>query len=310
VAVGVPGATTSEELVAHADMAMKKAKSVGGNGAFLFDDAVLARFPGAADIEPQLQSAISDGAFRLFFQPEYDLRTDRLLSVEALIRWQHPTLGLLTPSRFMEAAEDSNVIVDIGRWVLREACFQLASWRHDFPQLDLVVRVNVSPKQLASSDFVTMVDDMLATFSLPAASLCLEITEHGIMEHLDHVKSVLHEVRRLGVTVAIDDFGIGSSSLGHLKTLPVDALKIDRRFVLELGMNPGDRAIVESIVAMAHTFHLDVVAEGVQTSVAAAELLQLGCHRVQGHLFDRPMTSAAFRELLRQPRPKVVTQAA
>ena len=301
IAIGTPGKTTPEELVADADVAMLAAKALGGNEMLLFNESMRQEFEGLADIELHLRSAISDGAFRLFYQPEYDIRTGRMLSAEALVRWQHPTRGLLTPAHFIEIAEQSNIIVDLGRWVLKEACSQLASWRDEFPELGLLIRVNASPLQLVSPDFVALVAGTLADNSLPGESLCLEITERGMMQDIDLVLSVLHEVRELGVTIAIDDFGIGSSSLGQLKALPVDALKIDQSFVLDLGTNPDDGAIVESIVALAKTFHLDVVAEGVETTIAVDELLRLGCHRAQGYLLQRPTSSSEFTNILRHP---------
>lgn len=302
VAMGVPGEATPEDLVRDADMAMLAAKTNGGNEAMLFSETIRERIEILADMELHLRSAIENGALRLYYQPEYDLRTGSVLSAEALVRWQHPQRGLLGPAHFIEVAESSNIIVELGRWVLREACANMASWRRQFPGLELTVRVNVSPVQLVSNDFVDLVATTLAEQGLPGECLCLEITERGVMRDIERVLSILKEIHDLDVTVAIDDFGTGSSALGKLKELPVDTLKIDQSFVAELGMNRQDQAIVESIVQIARTFHLDVVAEGIETSAAVEELLRLGCHRGQGYLLQRPMTGPAFAELLAQPK--------
>jgi EAL domain-containing protein (putative c-di-GMP-specific phosphodiesterase class I) len=242
-----------------------------------------------SEIELHLANAVATGGLRLFYQPEFDLRDGALLAVEALVRWQHPVRGLLEPDEFIDVAEETNTIIELGRWVLLEACHQLASWRTRYPDLPLQLRINVSPAQLISKDLVSVVSAALAEYQLVGNMLCLEITERAVFPDLDQVLSTLRELRSIGVQAAIDDFGTGFSSLAQLKTLPVDVLKIDRQFVTGLGLDVGDTAIVEAIARLASTFHLELVAEGVEVGRVIPELLRIGCHRAQGNLLSAPL---------------------
>lgn len=252
----------------------------------------------AEPFERQLRGAVDDGALRLHYQGEIDLDTGALVAVEALVRWQHPTLGLLPPEQFIDAAEHSPLIEGLSAWVLEHACAQIATWRVEYPQLSLIVRVNVSPGQLVEDAFVDAVTDVVAKHGLYPGQLCLEITERVVPPDTVSLAAALRRLRERGISTAIDDFGTGYSSLAHLKHLPVDAVKIDRSFISGLGTDAGDTAIVEAVAELAATFGLQVVAEGVETADEAAWLVRIGCHRAQGHLFGAPQPAEDLVELL------------
>ncbi|GAB2689650.1 bifunctional diguanylate cyclase/phosphodiesterase [Nocardia thraciensis] len=289
VALGIPGETTVADVLRRADHALLSAKSGGGDGVAVFTDAMRAQFELQDDVELNLRGAVSDGSLLLHYQPEVDLRTGRIVALEALVRWQHPTRGLLPPGAFVGVAEATNLAGELGRWVIRSACAQFAEWRRRGLASNVVIRINVSPVQLVSLDFVERVEDELRRFGIDGSSVCLEITEHVVVQDLARTQVTLRGLKRMGVQIAIDDFGTGYSSLSHLKALPVDAVKIDRGFVQRLGVSTDDLAIVKSIVGLAGSFGLGVVGEGVETAVAARTLVGLGCYRAQGFLIARPM---------------------
>ncbi len=289
VAVGIPGETTVADVLRRADHALLSAKSGGGNGVAVFTDAMRAQFELQDDVELNLRSAVSDGSLLLHYQPEVDLRTGRVVALEALVRWLHPTRGLLPPGAFVTVAEATNLAGELGRWVIRSACAQFAEWRRRGLAANVVMRINVSPVQLVSLDFVERIEDILRLFGIDGSSVCLEITEHVVVQDLARTQVTLRGLKRMGVQIAIDDFGTGYSSLSHLKALPVDAVKIDRGFVQRLGASTDDLAIVKSIIGLAGSFGLGVVGEGVETPVAARTLVGLGCYRAQGFLIARPM---------------------
>lgn len=295
VAVGIPGETTVSDVLRRADHALLSAKSGGGNGVAVFTDAMRAQFELQDDVELNLRSAVSDGSLVLHYQPEVDLRTGRIVAVEALVRWQHPTRGLLPPAAFVEVAEATNLAGELGRWVIRSACTQYAQWRRQGLLAEGLIRINVSPVQLVSLDFVESVEGILDRFGISGSSVCLEITEHVVVQDLARTQVTVQGLKRMGVQIAIDDFGTGYSSLSHLKALPVDAVKIDRGFVQRLGASADDLAIVKSIVGLAGSFGLGVVGEGVETAVAARTLVGLGCYRAQGFLIARPMPAAEVK---------------
>ena len=221
-----------------------------------------------------------------------------VLGTEALIRWQHPTRGLLMPESFIGVAESINLAGKLGRLVMRAACAQFSLWRSRGVGNDAVLRVNVSPVQLVTDGIIDTVAAALDEFGLDASAVCLEITESVVVQDIDATRKILNGLKKIGVQIAVDDFGTGYSALTYLKSLPVDILKIDKGFVRDLATNTGDLAIVQSILALAHAFGLDVVAEGVETVGAAKILLDLGCYRAQGFLLSRPLDSAAMESLL------------
>lgn len=316
VASGIPGSDSSSDLLRRADQAVLSAKSGGGDRVAVFTNAMSLETAYRNDIELHLQDVIENGALLLNYLPEIDMRTGKLLATEALVRWDHPTRGLLPPAAFIGIAESINLAGELGRWVLHTACREFARWREDFKAYqagpgdsddrdDFELRVNVSPVQLVTDGFAESVADILDEFGLDRGSVCLEITENVVVQDSEASRATLADLRRTGVRLAIDDFGTGYSVLSHLKSLPVDILKIDRSFVTDLGSNPGDLAIVRAIIALADSFGLQIVAEGVETKAAATTLLRHGCHRAQGFLLSRPLPSDQMATLYRKGRVPV-----
>ncbi|MGV0718133.1 EAL domain-containing protein [Mycolicibacterium sp. XJ662] len=305
VAVGVPGRDTTSDLLGRADQAVLNAKNAGGNQVAVFTDEMSLDTELRNDIELHLQSQIEDGALVLHYLPEVDMRTGEILATEALVRWQHPTRGLLAPDTFIGVAESINLAGELGRWVMHAACAEFARWRASGVAHDVLLRINVSPVQLVTDGFAQSVAEILDEFGLDGASVCLEITESVVVQDIETTRITLAALKQVGVRLAIDDFGTGYSVLTHLKSLPVDTLKIDKSFVRELGVDPGDLAIVRAIIALADAFGLELVAEGVETETAALTLLQHGCHRAQGFLLSRPLPSEEMASLLADGRMPV-----
>ena len=305
VAAGAPGRDTSSDLLRRADQAVLTAKQAGGNQVAVFSDDMSLRTDYRNDIELHLQDVIENGALFLQYLPEVDMRTGEVLATEALVRWNHPTRGLLSPAAFIAVAESINLAGDLGRWVLRTACAEFARWRALGVADGIVLRVNVSPVQLVTDGFVESVADVVREFDLNRGSVCLEITESVVVQDMETTSVTLAGLRNVGVQVAIDDFGTGFSVLSHLKSLPVDVLKIDRGFVADLGSNPDDLAIVRAVIALAEAFELELVAEGVETEIAALTLLHHGCHRAQGFLLSRPLGGEDMAALLAKGRVAV-----
>ncbi|BBX10287.1 putative bifunctional diguanylate cyclase/phosphodiesterase [Mycolicibacterium aichiense] len=297
VALGVPGRDTTSDLLRRADQAVLNAKNAGGNKIAVFTDEMSLRSEFRNDIELHLQNVIDTGSLILHYLPEVDMRTGEILATEALVRWQHPTRGLLLPDSFIHVAESINLAGELGRWVMRTACEEFSRWQASGIAEDAVIRINVSPVQLVADGFVQSVAETIAEFGLDGKSVCLEITESVVVQDIETTRITLAGLKEVGVRIAIDDFGTGYSVLTHLKSLPVDTLKIDKGFVLELGTNPEDLAIVRAIIALAEAFNLELVAEGVESPTAAMTLLQHGCHRAQGFLLSRPIPSDAMAEL-------------
>ncbi|WP_264000075.1 bifunctional diguanylate cyclase/phosphodiesterase [Mycobacterium yunnanensis] len=305
VALATPGRDSASDLLRRADQAVLEAKAAGGNQVAVFSDEMSLRTDYRNDIELHLRDVIENGALFLQYLPEVDMRTGDVLATEALVRWNHPTRGLLSPAVFISVAESINLAGDLGRWVLRTACEEFARWRALGVADGIVLRVNVSPVQLVTDGFVETVAAVMAEFGLDPGSVCLEITESVVVQDMEATSVTLAGLRDVGVKLAIDDFGTGFSVLSHLKSLPVDVLKIDRSFVAELGENPDDLAIVRAVIALAEAFELELVAEGVETVVAAKTLLHHGCHRAQGFLLSRPLAGSDMAALLAKGRVPV-----
>jgi diguanylate cyclase (GGDEF)-like protein len=291
VATGTPGALTVSRLMGRADQAMLQSKARGGNSISVYTTEMRRLGELRTEIELHLGTAIRNGSLVLHYQPEVDLVSGRILGFEALVRWPHPTLGLLPPGEFIDIAEATNLAGELGRWVTETACRQLKKWQNRYQQPTLGMSVNVSPAQLITLDYVSTVAQILDECALDGHYLTLEITEHALLRDTDQALTTLRGLKKIGVKVAIDDFGTGYSSLAQLKTLPVDTLKIDQGFVRDLGVGGDDLAIVTSIVGLARSFGLQLVAEGVETTLAATTLLKLGCTRAQGFLFAKPLTA-------------------
>ena len=298
VTVGVPGRDNSTDLLRRADEAVLTAKRAGGNQVALSTDDMSLKSAFRNDIELHLQGDIDREALLLHYLPEVDLWTGAIVAAEALVRWQHPIWGLLLPDSFIGVAESTNLAGELGRWVMRTACAEFSRWRSKGIGQNVVLRINVSPVQLITRGFVRSVADTIEEFGIDGGSVCLEITERAVVHDIETTRKTLTELKEVGVQIAIDDFGTGYAVLSHLKSLPVDMLKIDNGFVRDLGTNAGDLAIVRAIIGLAEAFGLQLVAEGVETPAAALTLMQHGCHRAQGFLLSRPVPGDAMEALL------------
>ncbi|HET9822996.1 MAG TPA: EAL domain-containing protein, partial [Burkholderiaceae bacterium] len=285
-------ARTPADLVKNADSAMYRAKREGRAMFRLYDEELTESAMAALELETQLTSAEQHGEFVLHYQPQVSAADGSFSGCEALIRWRHPTRGLVEPDEFVSAAETMRLIVPIGRWVLAEAVQAACRWRD--AGRPLRVSVNLAAPQLHAPGFARDVAEILAASGLPGDLLEVEITERVLMDDLDAVRSTLDALRALGVHVAIDDFGTGYSSLGHLQLLPIDRIKLDRSFVHGLPDDEGSVAIARAVVTLAQGLGLEVVAEGVETEAQRAFLVALGCHHLQGLLFGAPREHAPF----------------
>ena len=289
----------AEVLIKSADIAMYRAKADGRDAVRRFlpemNEALALRY----SVDARLREALERGEFVLHYQPQVDARSGRSCGVEALIRWQHPERGLVPPLQFIPAAEESGLIVPIGRWALETACRQHKRWV-DAGLADFPVAVNVSVAQFRKSDLVATVAEVLAQTGLPAHLLELELTESLIIDNAEAFVAILARLVQLGVRLAIDDFGTGYSSLNYLRRLPVHRLKIDRAFVRDIHLDPSDAALGRSIIAMAHNLGLEVVAEGVETEPQAAFLRRNMCDVLQGYLYSRPQAAHDVEEMLRR----------
>jgi diguanylate cyclase (GGDEF)-like protein len=300
-----------ELLMRDADVAMYRAKEAGRARVELFDERARLASVQRASMERELQAAVTDGTLTLHYQPVVTLADRHVVGVEALLRWDHPTLGMVLPGEFIPLAEESSLIVDLGTFALQEACRQARAWRDTIPGLDdLTMWVNVSGAQLNRMDLCSLVAETLAVSGLPPHALGLEITESVFVQQAAPLRAALTTLRSLGVRIAIDDFGTGFSSLGRLKELPTDVIKIDGCFVHDLGNDAEDIAIVAACMALADALGLTVVAECIETTGQLAVLLDEHCHHGQGYLFSAPMRAdAATRYLLRHRRPAGSTPA-
>jgi diguanylate cyclase (GGDEF)-like protein/PAS domain S-box-containing protein len=280
---------TAETLVRDADAAMHRAKSAGGARCELFDTDMREAAIESLRTERDLRLGLTRDELRLHYQPIWSLESGRIEAVEALVRWERPGHGLLAPGAFIAIAEESDLILGLGEWVLHEACRQAAIWRAQFgDDAPLPVHVNVSVRQLAVPELVSVVANALADSGLAAADLALEITESGLIETGDRPAMAIQALKDLGVRIVLDDFGTGYSSLSYLKRFPIDELKIDREFVSRLGIVGEDAAIVQAVVALAHALGICVVGEGVETDEQVVALHGLGCERAQGYWLARP----------------------
>ena len=288
VATGYPGQTTPDALMRDADTALYHAKWNGRNRYEVFDPAMRQRERDRLRLEGDLRRAVDQGALTLAYQPIMDLATGKAIAVEALLRWHHPELGDISPAEFVSIAEESGLIVPIGRWVIGEACRQTAAWRaNGLP--DLAVNVNISVRQFDDAGLVEHLHRTLTATGLPPAALCLEITETLLMKNVAQTIEILDQFSTLGVRTAIDDFGAGNSSLRYLKDFPVDVIKVDCSIVAELGRSPSSTAIFEAIIMLGNTLHIDITAEGIETSRQLRILTDLHCPTGQGFFLTEPL---------------------
>lgn len=288
-----------DEIIRDADIAMYRAKESGRARYELFDKEMHSRAVSRLRLENDLRRALAKQEFCLHYQPIINLHTGKLAGFEALARWQHPERGLVSPVEFIPVAEETGLIVPIGRWMMQEACHQMSAWHRQSPgNRHLTLSVNLSGKQLAQPDLTDQIEAILNEAGLPARALKLEITETVVMENAESATAAFDRLRKMGVRLSIDDFGTGYSSLGYLHRFPFDTLKIDRSFIGSIGQSDENLEIVHTITKLAHNLGMDVVAEGVERAEQVAVLRSLSCHYGQGFFFSKPLDSDAATQFI------------
>ena len=287
-------AKMAEAQVQQAASACNRVRAAGGNDFAIYDEEMGLAAAKTLRMITDLRHAVANGELLLHYQPKVDTASGRLIGMEALVRWMHPERGMISPVEFIPVAEDTGMIVAIGRWVLREACRQNAEWQQDGLR-PLRVAVNLSARQFHSDNLLDEIDAALSETALPANSLELEITESMVMEDPERVIDLLDKIRSRGIHLSLDDFGTGHSSLAYLKRFPIDCVKIDRAFIMDIPENTDDVAIARTIIAMAKALDLKTVAEGVETAGQLELLKTMGCDQIQGFFFSRPLPAGEFR---------------
>lgn len=280
-------------LLKNADIALQRAKERGRDSYYFFDPGMNDRAESQMNLELRLRRAIESNEFSLYFQPQVDAASGKTIGSEALIRWDDPETGLILPDTFIPLAEQAGLIATIGDWVLREACRQAAVWQKAGLQ-PLRIAINLSPRQFQQTDLYRNVARVLEETGLSPEYLSLEVTESVVMQDVDHTIETLARLKDLGVHLAIDDFGTGYSSLSYLRRFPIDLIKIDRSFIMDIPSSPDDIAIVSAVIAMAHQLNIKVLAEGIQTVEQRDILLSHRCDELQGYLFSRPLPADEF----------------
>ncbi|MFC5511249.1 EAL domain-containing protein [Massilia jejuensis] len=301
VAVYPSESTNVDNLIEHADIAMYRAKKLGRNNFQFYTPAMNEESLERVRIESALRNAVERDEFVLYYQPQIDIKSGKIVGMEALIRWQHPELGMVPPGRFISIAEETGMIVAIGAWVLRTACAQNKAWQ-DAGFDRLRVAVNLSARQFGASDLIENLATVLRDTGLEPKYLEIELTESLFMSDITPAVDLLHRMKALGVNLSIDDFGTGYSSLSYLSRFPIDVLKIDRSFVADITRDANDEAIVTSIIALAHNLKLAVIAEGVETGEQLDYLRRHGCDEMQGYYFSKPLPAHEFEQLMVEGR--------
>ncbi|GMR01632.1 MAG: hypothetical protein BMS9Abin19_1040 [Gammaproteobacteria bacterium] len=291
--------TSMDTLIKHADVAMYHVKGQGKNGYQFYSDEMNVPYIEKLSLDTGIHKALDNNEFNLVFQPQVNLRTGEIVGVEALLRWDHPEHGAVSPSEFIPFAEESGLIIDIGYWVLNSACSELSRWR-DAGLPEIRMSINISARQLMEDSIVKNIISIMKDYNVPGHCLELEITEHAIMSDMDSVIRKLKELSSHDITIAIDDFGTGYSSLSYLHKLPIQTLKIDRTFLKESRINKGDNTIINTIVAMAKGLNLNVIAEGVESQSQLEYLREIDCSEAQGFLFGKPLPPDVISQLLIQ----------
>ena len=299
IGAGFDAANMTEALVQQAASACNRVRRTGGNDFAVYDEAMGSAAAKTLRLAADLQHAVEKNELRLQYQPKVDTMTGRLLGMEALVRWQHPERGMISPIEFIPVAEDTGLIVTIGRWVLREACRQNAEWQRAGLR-PIRVAVNLSARQFRSGNLLDEIDAALADSGLPVDTLELEVTESMVMDDPEDVIQLLGAIRDKGIHLALDDFGTGHSSLAYLKRFPIDCVKIDRAFIKDTPGNTDDVAIAKTIVAMAQALNLSTVAEGVENAEQLELMKTMGCDQIQGYYFSRPLAADDFLAFYQQ----------
>ncbi len=290
-------------LLKNADIAMYRAKEQGRNNYQFYSSQMNKHTFERLAMESSLRKATERGEFLLHYQPKLHLETGAITGVEALIRWRHPDLGMVSPAQFIQLAEETGLIGKIGEWVLRTACEQGRKWREaGLPPFRIAV--NLSARQFAQKHLLADVARVLDETGVPTDSLEFEITESLVMQNPEHATQMLHKLRAMGITLSIDDFGTGYSSLGYLKRFPINCVKIDRSFIKDIPNDKDDMAITRGVIALGHSLRLKVVAEGVETQEQQDFLHENGCDEMQGYLFSKPLIADDVTRLLTTHKPK------
>jgi EAL domain-containing protein (putative c-di-GMP-specific phosphodiesterase class I) len=284
-------------LIKDADSAMYRAKDLGRNNYQFYTQDMNTAVHELLQMEGQLRHALERSEFSLHYQPKIDIPTGRVVGVEALLRWQNPVLGSVSPAKFIPVLEDTGIIIAVGEWVLRTACTQAKSWQA--MGLPLSVAVNLSARQFYQKDLALRIGEILSETTLAPEMLELEITESLLMKHSEASNTTLAELKARGIEISIDDFGTGYSSLSYLKRFPINTLKIDQSFVRDITTNPDDAAITTGIIALAHSLRLTVIAEGVETLEQLDFLRTHGCDQFQGYYMSRPLPPGKLEEWLK-----------
>ena len=293
--------SNSETLLKNADMAMYQAKEAGRNSYRFFTQEMNNAIAKRIGLENKLRTALAKNELLLYYQPKVDLHSGEIVAAEALVRWQHPEDGLISPADFIPIAEESGMIVQLGKWVLNEACRQNQVWRK-MGLREIVMAVNLSPLQFHDRDLINIIQSALLHSGMPAGALELEVTESATMKDPEQAVVVLNNISKSGVRISIDDFGTGYSSLSHLKRFPIDELKVDQSFVRDISVDMDDAAIVSAVIAMAKSLGLTVIAEGVETLEQVLFLKSLDCDKMQGFFFSMPLPADEFRMLIESGR--------
>lgn len=293
--------THSASLFKNAFSAMQKAKRQGRDNYQLYDPSMNARLLDQLNLESSMHRALDNGEFSLHYQPQVDTKTKKIIGCEALIRWNHPELGMISPLKFIPIAEANGLIITIGRWVLYTACMQNKLWQ-DSGYTPIYVSVNLSAVQLIQEGFLDMVSEVLQETGLPSEYLELEITESVAVNNPEYITGILERLKSMGIRIALDDFGTGYSSLNYLKNFAINTLKIDRSFIIDINDNPKNEAIVSTILAMGRNLRLKVTAEGVETEEQYQTLLDKDCDIIQGYYFSKPVPQSEFEKLIKKTR--------
>ncbi|MDH4216558.1 MAG: EAL domain-containing protein, partial [Gallionella sp.] len=290
---------SADTLLKHADMAMYQAKESGRNAIRFFDPQMQLAVETRAALEVDLRRAVPGRQLQLHYQIQID-NNNRPLGAEALVRWLHPERGMVSPGDFIPVAEESALILEIGHWVMDEACRQIWEWSRDDSMCNLILAINVSGQQFRQNDFVSKIAAVVRSHGIDPTRLKLELTESVVLSDVADVVRKMHELKAIGVRLSLDDFGTGYSSLSYLKQLPLDQIKIDQSFVRDIATDPNDAVMVQTIIALAKNFRLNVIAEGVETEQQLRFLKKNGCMAYQGYLFSKPVPVGDFEKLLRE----------
>lgn len=297
IAIYPTDSDSSSALLQHADSAMYQAKNKGKSSFKRFSPEMNEHSHERVQIETRLRRALELSELQLYYQPIVNVKTGAILGAEALIRWNNPAMGLVSPDKFIPLAEETGLIIPIGDWVLQTACSDISKWR-ETTGIDLTIAVNVSPRQFRDSNFVQTVLKALETYKLDAPNLELEITERLILDDSIETSHILKTLDKEGVRLSVDDFGTGYSALGYLKSYPFDTLKIDKSFVQDVMKEAEDAALVKAIITMAHSLGLKVIAEGVEEREQLTFLENNDCDYAQGYFFSRPIPADDFSNWL------------